>query len=116
MLRQKNIAISVLLTFITCGIYGIFWFVSLTNDAAYLNENRNFSGGKAFFFSIITCGIYTIYWNYKMGKELSAARDKKNLPANDNAIVYLILSIIGLGIVSYCIMQSEINEFVNAEA
>ena len=110
MIRERNIVVNILLTFITCGIYGIVWFINLTDDAAYLNEDRDFSGGKAFLFGIITCGIYTIYWNYKMGKELYEGRTKRGLAATDNSVLYLILSILGLGIVNYCLMQNDLNE------
>lgn len=115
MIKQKNIVVCILLSLITCGIYGIIWFISMTDDAAYANDNHEFSGGKAFLFTLITCGIYGIYWNYKMGKELCSAKTKKGLPANDNSVLYLILSILGLGIVNYCLIQSDLNELSNAQ-
>ena len=114
-MRQRNIVVSVILCFITCGIYGIFWFITLTNDAARLNNNYNFSGGKAFLFTLLTCGIYGIYWNYKMGKELYEARLKKNMYSSDNSILYLILCLFGFAIVNYCIMQNDINEMIAKE-
>lgn len=69
---------------------------------------------KAFLFTLVTCGIYTFYWNYKMGKELYEAKTKKGLQASDNSILYLILSIIGLGIVNYCLIQSDLNDLAKA--
>ena len=86
----------------------------MTDDAAYTNEDRDFSGGKAFLFTLVTCGIYTFYWNYKMGKELYEAKTKKGLQASDNSILYLILSIIGLGLVNYCLIQSDLNDLAKA--
>ena len=113
MLKEKNIAVAIILSLVTCGIYGIVWFINLTDDAAYINEDRSFSGGKAFLFTLITCGIYGIYWNYKMGKTLYDGKIKRGLHASDNSILYLILGLIGLGIVNYCLMQNEINEVAN---
>ena len=113
MLKEKNIAVAIILSLVTCGIYGIVWFINLTDDAAYINEDRSFSGGKAFLFTLITCGIYGIYWNYKMGKTLYDGKTKRGLHASDNSILYLILGLIGLGIVNYCLMQNEINEVAN---
>lgn len=110
MLKEKNIAVAIILSLITCGIYGIIWFINLTDDAAYINEDRSFSGGKAFLFTLITCGIYAIYWNYKMGKTLYEGKTKRGLPASDNSVLYLILCIFGLGIVNYCLMQNDINQ------
>lgn len=42
------------------------------------------------------------------------AGSKRNVSVSDNSIVYLILSIFGLGIISYCLMQSDLNKFANA--
>lgn len=49
-----------------------------------------------------------------MGKELYEAKTKKGLQASDNSILYLILSIIGLGIVNYCLIQSDLNDLAKA--
>lgn len=94
---------------VTCGIYAIYWFVCLTNDAARAAKDTNFSGGMSLLFTIITCGIYGFYWYYKMGKTLKIANDQAGISASDNSVLYLILGIFGLGIVNYCIMQNELN-------
>lgn len=46
MIKEKNIAVNVILSIVTCGIYGIIWFINLTDDAAYLNDDRDFQGEK----------------------------------------------------------------------
>lgn len=38
---------------------------------------------------------------------------KKGLMASDNSILYLILCILGLGIVNYCLIQNELNEMAS---
>ena len=32
MIERRNIAVCIVLTLVTCGIYGIYWIVCLTND------------------------------------------------------------------------------------
>ena len=32
MVRPRSIPLSIVLSIITCGIYGIYWFVSLTDE------------------------------------------------------------------------------------
>ena len=114
MLKKRDLVTTIILSFVTCGIYGIIWFIGLTDDAAKLNNDPEFTGGKAFLFSLLTCGIYSIYWNYKMGQELYQAKQKRNMNASDNSVLYLILSLVGLGIVNYCLMQDEINKMIDA--
>ena len=119
MREEKNIVLNIILTVITCGIYGLVWFVQLTDEAKeYSEDNSMQSGGLALLLTIVTCGIYGYYWAYKMGKMVEQAQSKNGLTANDNSILYLILEIVGLGIVNYCLIQSDLNEitrFKNAQ-
>lgn len=110
MVKKREIVTCILLSFITCGIYGIVWFINLTDDVAYLSEDQEFSGAKAFLFSLITCGIYTFFWAYKLGKNIQIAQEKHNLPASDNSTLYIILNLFGLGIVTYCLAQNDVNK------
>lgn len=114
MVREKNIATCVILSIITCGIYGIVWFITLTDDAATASEDNKMSGGIAFLLTIVTCGIYSFYWSYVMGKNLYEAKEKAGLRGSDNAILYLILNLFGLSIVNYCLMQSDLNDIAKA--
>lgn len=110
-LPERNIVVCILLSLITCGIYGIYWFIVMTDESNMVSDDQTTSGGMAFLFTIITCGIYFYYWNYKMGQKLHQAGQKYNKPIGDNSIVYLLLSIFGLGIINYCIIQSDLNRF-----
>lgn len=111
MIKNRNIALCIILSIITCGIYGIYWFICLNNDMNELVEDDyQTSGGMAFLFTILTCGIYGIYWVYKMSVKMNTLK-----PDSNNTILFIILQICGLGIVNYCIMQSEINKHADVE-
>ena len=110
MVTQKNIVTCILLSLVTCGIYGIIWFISLNDDANTVSGTQGTSGGMAFLLSIVTCSIYYFYWNYKQGEKLDAARAQRGMGTSGLAILYLLLSIFGLGIVSYALMQNELNQ------
>lgn len=106
-MKNRNIALCIIFTIITCGIYGIYWFISLNNEMnTLIQDDFQTSGGIVFLLTLVTCGIYGIYWAYKMGSKLDT------LKSGNNAILFLLLQIIGLGIINYCIMQSEINKRV----
>lgn len=109
MLMQRNIGMAILLSIITCGIYGIVWMISLSNELSQYNGEK-VEGGMEFLLMIVTCGIYAIYWYYKMGQKITRAQMRSGAPIVDNSVLYLILSIFGLGIVSMAIMQSQTNE------
>lgn len=110
MIKEKSIVTNILLSVVTCGIYAIVWFISLTDDVCAASDDRSMSGGMAFLLTIVTCGIYGYYWAYQMGKLMIKAQEKNGIQVKDNSIIYLILQIFGLGIVNYCLIQSDLNE------
>lgn len=107
-MKNRNIALCIIFSIITFGIYGIYWFICLTNEMnmATPDDTYQTSGGMAFLFSLLTCGIYSFYWNYRMGQKIDSVKN------GSNAVLFLILSIFGLEIVNYCIAQSFINDQV----
>ncbi len=113
-MTQRNIATCIILTIFTCGIYGIIWFINLTDDVKTASGDDSMSsGGIAFLLTLLTCGIYGIYWAYRMGKGVQMAKQKAgNAQAEDNSILYLVLQIFGLGIVNYALIQNELNGIV----
>lgn len=113
LITKRDIVVAIILTFVTCGIYGIYWFIVMTDDVNSLNDEKMASGGTAFLYSILTCGIYALYWNYKIGQKMAEAGKKYNKPINDNSVLYLVLSIFGLGLVNYCLIQSDLNRFAD---
>ena len=113
MIKERNIAVSIILTLVTCGIYGIYWFVVMTNDVSSNSEEYKTSGAMALVLTLVTCGIYGFYWFYKMGKALTQMGEAKGIAISDNSVVYIILGVLGLGIISYCLMQADLNKMAN---
>ena len=115
-IERRDIALSLILSIITCGIYGIIWFVNLTNDVKTASKDETLQSGiVALLLTIVTCGIYSFYWAYKMGKAMSTAKINNGLNGDDNAILYLILEILGLGIVTHCLIQNDLNSIATKE-
>lgn len=113
MLKQRNIALCIIFSFLTCGIYQIYWFVCMVDELNLSAEEEGATSGIAvFLLSLVTCGIYQIYWYYKAGEKVNAARALRGQSADtNNSILYLILSIFGLAIVNDCLIQNELNQF-----
>lgn len=105
-ITQKNIAVCVILSIVTCGIYGLYWFVTMTDDMNYLaGDTQAASGGMALLLTIVTCGIYGWYWAYKMGEKTDYIKGV----SGSTSIIYIVLQLFGLGIVNYCLIQDTIN-------
>lgn len=113
MIKQRHIVTAILLSIVTCGIYGIYWFVCLNDEINTLTgDTEATSGGMAFLFSLITCGIYTWVWMYKMGNKLDDYYASKGMSSSNRGILYLILCLFGFGIVSYALMQDSVNKAI----
>ncbi len=110
MVNQRNIALCIVLSLVTCGIYGLIWFVFLTDDTNTVWGKPGTSGGMAILLTIVTCGIYSFYWAYKQGEKLDEVKQAKGLPSGNSGILYLLLSFFGLGIVAYALMQDSLNK------
>lgn len=112
---NRNIAVSIILSIVTCGIYGLIWMVSLDKELNELAGTPNEAKGwMLLVLSIVTCGIYGWIWIYKMGEKVDTIKTNAGQAAGNNTILFLVLQICGLGIVNYCIMQSTINSVVPA--
>lgn len=112
MYKSKNIALCIVFSFITCGIYGLYWLVCMADDVNTVTKRTSgTSGGMVLLFSIITCGIYSLFWLYKAGEAMDLVRTEHGEGTGSLAILYLVLGIFGLGIVSYALLQSELNKY-----
>lgn len=113
MITKREIVTAIILTIITCGIYGIYWFVKLNDEVNILcGDTSAPSGGTVFLLSLITCGIYEIYWSYKMGGKLDNYMAQRGELSSDRSIIYLLLSIFGLDIITFALMQDTVNKAI----
>ena len=111
---RRSIPMSIILVFVTFGIYGLYWMVVLTNDVNYLSGKRfDTSGGKALFFTIITFGFYGIYWAYKMGEKISFIKEMYYGRSSSDSIIYTILYILNLSIIVFPLIQYELNNIID---
>ena len=116
MITERNIGLCIVLSIITCGIYGIYWEICIVNDLnTAANTPNDTSGVMVVVLTIVTCGIYGYYWAYKAGTKVVTAQQNHGLPSDSNSgILYLILMIVGLGIVTWCLIQNELNKIATS--
>lgn len=114
-MQKRSIVKAVIYSFITCGLYGCYWFIKLTDEAhEAAGRQTTASGGMALLFSIVTCGIYMFFWMYKMGETLTEAKQRRGMHADGNdGLMYLIFTFAGLAIVSEALIQSTLNDIID---
>ena len=108
---QSNIAIDIVLTLVTCGIYGLFWQNRLFKAANMLVGEERFSFISWFLLTLVTCGFYNFYAQYQLGDALHQGLVKEGGLGNSNlSILGLVLSLFGLQIIAMAIEQNELNQ------
>lgn len=110
-IKRRNIVVAIILTFVTCGIYGLIWMASITDDMNVLSGDYRTSGGMAVLYTFLTCGLYSIYWAYRQGEKLDYAKQSRGIASSNSNLLYMILEIIKLRIVGMALMQNEVNRF-----
>ena len=112
-LEKREIVTCVILTLITCGIYGLVWLSNIVDDVNTIcqDEHSNQSGISVVVLSLLTCNIYGLIWYYTAGTRLHNAGIKYNTNTPDNSLMYLILALFGFQIINYALIQSEIDKF-----
>ena len=116
-IKKRDIAMCIVLSIITCGIYGIYWMISLVDDLNVASGRvGDTSGGMVFLLTLVTCGIYGIYWAYKAGEKIAYVK-QRNTGEQDSSssVLYLVLSLVGFSIVVYALIQSELNKVATLE-
>ena len=112
-MKQRNIALCIIFSIITCGIYQLYWLVCLTDDANELARSQKYASGlMVLLLNIITCGIYGLYWAYQMGEKLDIAAQNRGVNPKGNGVLYLIIQLF-FPIVTFALVQNEINNFNN---
>lgn len=111
MVQNRNIAVCIILSIITCGLYGLYWMACLANEVNTVSGHQNdMSGGLVVVLSIITCNIFHLYWIYTAGQKIDDARQARGIPSQNNGLIYLLLALFGFGIVAWALLQNELNQ------
>lgn len=109
---QRSIPIAIILSFVTCGFYMLYWIYCMANDLNTASrEEDDTSGGIVLLLHIVTCGIYTMYWFYKAGMKVNRIQQfSGKTPDSSLKFLYLILSLFGFSIVGFALVQNELNK------
>ena len=99
----------ILLTFFTCGLYGLYWMKTLTDDIhRFSGRPTTPGGGKVVLLTLVTCSLYFYYWLYQISGELVEARRERGLSpdAISNATYTVTVVVTSLLAVIFSTLQS----------
>lgn len=56
-MKQRSVGIAILLTIITCGIYGIYWLIMLNDETNYVSGHQQDGTIRRSRISAYTCNL-----------------------------------------------------------
>ena len=116
-LQSKNIVTCIILSIVTCGIYGLYWLYCLASDINSLSDDPNaMSPVLVIVLSMVTCGLFFLYWLYKSGTILDQKMVETGRTSENRPVLYIVLAFFGLAIVTYALMQDTINKLAESDS
>ncbi|MHB1483325.1 MAG: DUF4234 domain-containing protein [Saccharofermentanales bacterium] len=108
--KVRNPVTVVLLSFITCGIYMIYWLFVVSGEINKAVGEERISAPLYFLLGLL-CFPLIFVGMFKMDESIFDIRTRAGLPANKNFILWLVLSLIGIGSIIFLYqVQSQLNE------
>ncbi|HYF00443.1 MAG TPA: DUF4234 domain-containing protein [Planctomycetota bacterium] len=107
--EERDVLTLVLLTLVTCGIYGLVVSYRIGEELNAHRGRADLRPGLDIVLSIVSCGLWGIYVMYCYPRALEdVVRDEGGTPPQI-MLPCLLLSIFGLHIVALAIFQHELN-------
>lgn len=108
-LENRSIAKCVILSIITCGIYGYYWAYKMGTEAVKVKDVNDTGLLEG-----LLCILLPFLGFFLAEKKFAEGCQAMGFPHEDKSILYLILPLFGLAIVDYCVMQSELNKLADS--
>lgn len=112
--EQREPGLVLLFTFLTCGIYGLWWYHTYATEIKNALNRQDLSPTRDLLLMFVTCGIWGIiafYYNYP--KLFVDMQQRVGLPPNDISTTTVLLGIL-FAPVSIYMIQSELNRIWSA--
>lgn len=104
-IKNRSIVTCILLSLVTCGIYGIYWTVMVAKEGVSVKDPADSA-----LLEIVLMLFLPFLGVFMVEKKLAEGCAAQGIAHTDNSILYLILALVGLGIVSLCMLQNDLNK------
>jgi hypothetical protein len=102
MISKRSLAVTIILSIVTFGIYGLYFIYKLAKDMNTICEG---DGKKTrgllfcFFIGLITVGIYNLVWLYALGDRMQDNGLRYGLTIKESGTAILLWDILGAFII-----------------
>ncbi|MGN0609506.1 MAG: DUF4234 domain-containing protein [Oscillospiraceae bacterium] len=111
MIKRRSVATVIILSIVTCGIYGLYWYWQAMHELDAAGQKSNMDPTLQFVLLFLYVG--GIIFAINADENINAVRANRGLPPKDNKVLWIIIfiffPIVGIGLV-----QNEMNEIADA--
>lgn len=108
-IKERKIVTCILLSIVTCGIYGLYWIFMMTKEAVSVKDSSDSA-----ILELVLMYLLPFVGIYLVEKKFAEGCAAKGIEHKDNSILYLVLSFFGFGIVGICMLQNDLNKIATA--
>lgn len=108
-IKKRNIVTCILLSLITCGIYSIYWVIMMAKEAVSVKD-----ASDSALLEIVLMLFLPFLGFFMTEKKFAEGCAARGIAHEDRSVLYLILGLVGLGIVNFCLLQSDLNKLAEA--
>ncbi len=109
MFKQRSIPVFILLSIVTCGIYTLVWYWSAMNELYRAGGKSIGNLDPVVQFILLFFYVGGIFFAINADDNLNEVRAQKGLPRQENKVLYVILEVLGLGLITCALVQNEMN-------
>ena len=110
MLTNRNLVTVILLTVITCGIYGLYWIYDTMHNLELTSGQESGCNAMAcLLLCIFVAPVGYIMFGMGADEQLNMIRVQRGIPTVDNKVMYMLLGFF-LPIVLIPLVQDEVNK------
>lgn len=93
----RNPVVVLLLGFVTCGIYAMYWFFAFMQDLNGGVGEERFNPIKEIALTFVTCGIWGYWLMWRMAEATVETQQKWGVSAQMEPVVLFVVTLFGLG-------------------
>lgn len=108
---EKNIVLCVILSFLTFGLYNLFWQAHQMRVWNQLLGWQKYGFWKWLLLSLVTFGLYHIYHEYLMGQDLVYVQRRLGFQVAEHLpLISVLLAALAIPFVADAIQQHELHK------
>lgn len=111
--EHRSVALAIFLSFITLGIYFIYWFVRIVKQVKEFHGDYSSCTDEVWLNLLVP--FYGLYWLYTRNRQMYLDAYQRGEMMKDSSGTCLVFAILGMPLISYGIMQNNMNRYTEMQ-